>query len=254
MTTAYTTRATLNDHIRLLARAIKYRHKLDPAEVRAVLANVHAGDTAIDLGAHKGAYAYWLAKRVGRSGRVICVEPQQNLAHRLAGVMASRPQITVEWAAITTTTGRGTLSLRPDGSSHGASIDGFSDRNVGRTVEVPTVSLDDLVRQHSLTRLDFIKCDVEGHEGPVFAAGIETIRRFKPIILVECEARNERCEHSGVSGLARTFEPQGYRIRYFKGGALAPLSDFDAARDQTYGQGEFCNNFLLDHPDHPAAY
>ena len=47
--------ATVNDHVRLLARALKYRHKLDPAEIRALLANVHPGDTAIDLGAHKGA-------------------------------------------------------------------------------------------------------------------------------------------------------------------------------------------------------
>ena len=168
--------------------------------------------------------------------------------------MASRAQISVEWAAITTSSGHGTLSLRPDGSSHGASIAGFPDGNEGATLQVPTVSLDDLVMRHGLVRLDFIKCDVEGHEGPSFAAGMTTIRRFRPVILVECEARNERCQHSGVKGLARLFEPEGYRIRYFKGGSLRPLSEFDAARDQTYGQGEFCNNFLLDHPDHPAAY
>jgi len=40
----------------------------------------------------------------------------------------------------------------------------------------------------------------------------------------------------------------GYRIRFFKGGKLIPFSEFDASRDQNYGTGEYCNNFVLDHP------
>ena len=232
--------------LRLLARAIKYRSKLDPAEIAFMLGVVKPGQTVLDLGAHKGAYAYWLAKAVGKTGRVICVEPQQRLAEALQQVMAKRPQVRVEWAAISDTTGTGTLSLRPDGSSHGASITGFADGEVGPTVEVPTTTLADLLDRHGTDRLDFIKCDVEGHEGAVFAAAVEVIERHQPTILVECEERHAQGPHGGVSGLVRLFEPMGYRIRFFHGGSLHPVGEFDASTHQTYGKGEYANNFVLE--------
>ncbi|MEM8758576.1 MAG: FkbM family methyltransferase, partial [Planctomycetota bacterium] len=147
----------MNQQLRLLARAIKYRYKLDPAEVSFLQSAVRPGMTAIDLGAHKGAYCYWLAKAVGGRGRVVAVEPQQGLAERLRVVMGTRKQVAVEWAAISSSTGTGELSLRPDGSSHGASIAGFADGEVGDTVEVPTITLRDLMRKHDLDSLDFIK-------------------------------------------------------------------------------------------------
>lgn len=237
---------SLLPEIRLLARAIKYRHKLDPAEIAFMLGTVKPGQTVLDLGAHKGAYAYWLAKAVGRAGKIVCVEPQQRLAESLRLVMARRPQVGVEWAAISDTTGTGTLSLRPDGSSHGASITGFADGEVGPTVEVPTTTLADLLDHHGADRLDFIKCDVEGHEGAVFAAAGEVIERCRPTILVECEERHAHGPHAGVSGLVRLFEPMGYRIRFVYNGSLHPVSEFDAATHQNYGQGEYANNFVLD--------
>lgn len=238
----------MKDQLRLFARAIKYRYKLDPAELSYMLGAVRPGMTAIDLGAHKGAYAYWLARAVTGSGRVVCVEPQQVLAERLAEVMKPRRHVSVVWAAISDHTGTGTLSLRPDGSSHGASIAGFSDGNVGGTVQVPTTTLADLLENQGMASLDFIKCDVEGHEGAVFAASMDVIREHKPTILIECEDRHAQGEHGGVAGMVRLFEPEGYRIRFFMGGQLHPLDDFDATQHQNYGVGEYCNNFVLDVP------
>ena len=239
----------MNQHLRLLARAWKYRRKLDPAEVRFVLKAVKRGDRIIDLGAHKGAYTYWLAKAAGKDGRVVAVEPQKNLADKLTQVMAGRQNVAVKWAAISEHTGTGTLSLRPDGSSHGASITGFSDGNVGDTVEVPTITLADLMVEQRLSRVDFIKCDVEGHEGDVFNASRGVLRTHRPTILLECENRHAQGEFGGVKGMRKIFEPLGYRVRFFCGGRLYPVSDFNPEIHQNYGSGEYCNNFVLDHPD-----
>ena len=119
------------------------------------------------------------------------------------------------------------------------------------TTEVPTITLADLLKQQNVDRLDFIKCDVEGHEGAVFAASMDVIREHSPTVLIECEDRHasEDTPHGGVAGLVGLFEPLGYRIRFFKGGELRPLSEFDASVYQNYGVGEYCNNFVLDKPE-----
>ncbi|GAB5495848.1 MAG: hypothetical protein Phyf2KO_09280 [Phycisphaerales bacterium] len=237
----------MKQQLRLLARAWKYRRKLDPAEIRFVLDTVKPGDRVIDLGAHKGAYTYWLAKAAGSKGKVVAVEPQKNLADKLESLMASRQNVSVKWAAISEHTGKGTLSLRPDGSSHGASIAGFSDGNVGDTVEVPTVTLSDLMVEQRLNRIDFIKCDVEGHEGEVFNVSRDVLKAHRPTILLECENRHAQGDFGGVDGLRKIFEPLGFRIRFFCSGKLYPIDEFNPEIHQNYGHGEYCNNFVVDY-------
>jgi FkbM family methyltransferase len=48
------------------------------------------------------------------------------------------------------------------------------------TVEVPAVSIDEFVSSKSLTRVDFIKMDIEGAEIEALEGAKETIREFKP--------------------------------------------------------------------------
>ncbi len=45
--------------------------------------------------------------------------------------------------------------------------------------------MDDFVEEQKISRLDFIKCDVEGMEFLVYQGGIEAIKRFKPIVFTE---------------------------------------------------------------------
>lgn len=45
--------------------------------------------------------------------------------------------------------------------------------------------LDDVFPSFNINQLDFIKCDVEGAEKLVFEGGLETIKKYKPIIYAE---------------------------------------------------------------------
>lgn len=45
--------------------------------------------------------------------------------------------------------------------------------------------LDDVMEEKHIEKIDFIKCDVEGSELFVFKGGIESIRKYKPIIFSE---------------------------------------------------------------------
>lgn len=53
------------------------------------------------------------------------------------------------------------------------------------TAGAEAISLDNFVRTNAIPKLDFIKLDVDGHEPEVLAGAWDSIRRFKPTILLE---------------------------------------------------------------------
>lgn len=54
-----------------------------------------------------------------------------------------------------------------------------------KTDRVEVTTLDEFVQSRSITRLDLIKIDVEGHEGAVLEGGVNTIEKLRPIIFFE---------------------------------------------------------------------
>jgi FkbM family methyltransferase len=235
------------ERARLVHRALRYRWKLNPREVGELVRRVPRGGVAIDLGAHKGGYTYWLRRAVGPRGLVVAVEPQQELARRLTELYRDDPAVRVIHAAGGGADGRASLSLRSAGPTHGASIHGFADGVApALVVEVDLVSLAGVVERAGLARLDAIKCDTEGAEVEIVEGGRAVIERFRPVALVECERRHGAGdgEHP-VERLRRVFEPLGYQSFLVTRAGLVPIDSFDEARHQTYGVGEYANNFLF---------
>ena len=52
-------------------------------------------------------------------------------------------------------------------------------------VGVPLTKIDTLVRQLGLPRVDFIKLDIEGAEREALKGGLETLRQFRPRLMLE---------------------------------------------------------------------
>jgi FkbM family methyltransferase len=143
-------------------RACRYRTKVEPAEIALVRSILRPGDVAIDVGAHKGGFTYWMRRAVGPSGRVIAVEPQPALAARLAPVARLRRwhNISMEPCALSSVSGEATLWVDPV-PTPGATLE--SSLQAGKApITVPVKTLDDLVPVGDAVRL--VKCDAEGHE------------------------------------------------------------------------------------------
>ena len=54
-----------------------------------------------------------------------------------------------------------------------------------KSVEIEVVPLDDLVRELKLERVDFIKMDIEGAERHALAGARETLRSFRPRLMLD---------------------------------------------------------------------
>lgn len=146
----------------------------EPTHTKAVLLNLRAGDTAVDLGANMGWYTHIMSTAVGPSGQVIALEPnKENFrvleANRLLNswqnaiilnVAAGDRRDTV-WLHEPKDVNRGDSRIYDAGSGHDAAY------------EVPLISLDLLAQDLSLdpAKIRFIKIDCQGAE-PLILQGM----------------------------------------------------------------------------------
>lgn len=228
--------------LRFLHRAWRYRLGQNRAEIAFLRKHLPRGGTAIDIGAHKGGYTYWMAKTVGPAGLVVCFEPQPALAAALRENVTGFKQVRVEQAAVSAAPGK--LQLRvPGGSgSPGASLESRVVPQADESFEVAVESLDHYAGK--LRRpVHLIKIDVEGHELGVFEGAAALLRADKPMLMFECEARHHAA--GDIRPVFALLESLGYRGRFHLRGKLHPLADFNAAKHQIFGTEPYVNNFIF---------
>ena len=91
--------------LRWIFRAWRYRLVVEKHEIQFMLNHLKLGYTAIDIGAHKGAYTYWMSKYVGNEGRVFSFEPQPVLYNQLVSLIkhSNNKNINLEASALSST-------------------------------------------------------------------------------------------------------------------------------------------------------
>ncbi|MCB1230475.1 MAG: FkbM family methyltransferase [Verrucomicrobiae bacterium] len=193
---------------------------------------VQKGHTALDIGANYGLFAKFLSEAVGRSGRVYSFEPVptmfQTLSRNLSGSAYSN--VTCFGEAVSEGTGRAHIEVPTweDGSPnfYEASLEGGSTGNTER-IMIPTVSIDDFVEREGIEKIDFIKCDVEGHEIAAIKGARRTLETHRPTIFLEVNQSLVDTEHGqAVAGLIASL---GYEIHVLDGLAIRKWTpDFPA--------------------------
>jgi FkbM family methyltransferase len=78
-----------------------------------------AGAVAVDVGAHKGAYTWWMRRAVGETGRVYAFEPQPGLADELRALTSGSRygNVVVENLGLSSAAGRLMLHVPGGGTS-----------------------------------------------------------------------------------------------------------------------------------------
>ena len=243
----------MKEHLRFLFRAWAYRLRDDPAEIAALRRSLGAGDVALDVGAHKGGYLYWMRRAVGTGGRVVGFEPQPTLASMLERRRAHLrwSNVTIENLGVSSAPGRLELIV-PGGSgatSPGATFEKAMKSEPHETHAVDVVTIDAYAERAGLSRVDLIKIDVEGHEREVFRGAGATLDRFGPTVLMECEQRH--LDGFTPADVFAELLDRGYEGTYFGSRGMEPIDAFDPARDQK-ADGErfwealgYVNNFLF---------
>lgn len=200
------------------------RHLIDPAR------------NAVDAGANKGVYTYFLARH---ARHCFAYEPNPKI-HAILARAARSPKVTVRHAALSNAPGEATLMIpirsgRISNQTGSLRTDLVS-KQEHLEVKVEACRLDD----EPVGDVGFLKIDVEGFERAVIEGALETIRRCKPVMLVEIEEKNSGEKPEAIVAWIRSL---GYRCLYLSGGVLKDGDNLDLATE--FAQGRYIFNFVF---------
>jgi FkbM family methyltransferase len=156
----------------------------EPAVTFAFARSIQPGWNCIDVGANHGYFSLLMASLVGKTGKVLALEPNTNLVQMIQQTLIVNgltENVTVSSQAAADTNGEPVILAVPKGQIGGASIV----RQVGigdDAIATETVTLDRLTADWE--HVDFIKIDTEGAEESVWRGMRQTLRRNPNIIIV----------------------------------------------------------------------
>lgn len=180
--------------------------------------SIRRGEVVLDIGANIGAHTLRLAEAVGPAGKVLAVEPTAYAFRRLTQLLGDNPslaRVVIAKQMLLSSPERQALpatiysrwSLAKGGTEprHEAH-EGIAEATLGAEVR----TLDQLVAEVGLTRVDFIKIDVDGWEVDVFRGARDVLTRFKPTILMELAPYVMTHDGRGTDELLRILTEAGY--------------------------------------------
>ncbi len=204
----------------------------EPNEFSFLHGFLKPGMVFVDVGANDGYYTLFAARRVGKAGKVVAVEPSTrervNLRRNL--VRNHLDNVHVVPAALGAVAGDADLRLAHGTHSGHNTLGKFAHDDVtpADLERVMVKTLDEVVAELGLGRVDFVKIDVEGAEASVVAGARGALASIRPVMLLEINDGALCAQGMGAEAfLASLRRDFGYEILVFSTstGLLEPYVD-----------------------------
>ncbi len=180
----------------------------EPNEFALLSHVLRPGMVFVDVGANDGYYTLFAARRVGSSGKVVAVEPSTRERVHLRRNIARNKLDNVTVVPIALGACRKIAALRLAHGVHAGhntfgnfAHDGVQADNLEQ-VDVNT--LDKAAADLELSRIDFVKIDVEGAEASVIDGARRVLATMRPMILLEINDTALRAQDSNAEALLST--------------------------------------------------
>lgn len=163
----------------------------EPRTLRFYRQVVKPGDTVLDIGANVGAHTLPLAEIVGDAGQVVAFEPTAFAYRKLLTNIRLNPALAPRiLARQVMLVADATQPLAPEIFSSWplTGEQGLHEQHKGKlmsTSGAACLSLDQALVESGISRVDFVKLDVDGHEHEVISGGMKMLERFRPRLMME---------------------------------------------------------------------
>jgi FkbM family methyltransferase len=205
------------------------------------------GDTAIDIGANFGLYAYHLSRTVGPTGKVYCFEPIPFTARTfrlIARALRFRANVELINKGASEKTVRATFTvpvMTTGAISAGLVHMGRNDERDGKEkkanfatkqVECETVAIDEYLPD--LRDVALVKCDIEGADLYAMRGMKRILEKHKPPVMIEIGPWYLEGFGLKVEDVTTFFGELGYRCYRYDNRKLHPVEAADITMERNW--------------------
>lgn len=201
-----------------ICRSVFVTGRYEPNEFCLLSRILKPGMFFIDAGANIGLYTLFAARHVTEEGRVVAIEPSTRemaiLRHNVVG--NNLGNVTLCPVALSDHAGEVELLVAPMRHAGHNTLGAFGyNTPLDHRERVSAMRLDDLVEAQDLKRVDVIKMDIEGAELAALRGGCETLRKHKPVLLLELSDRALNPQRATSADVLVLLAGHGYRVYGF---------------------------------------
>ena len=178
---------------------------------------VKEGDIVYDIGGHHGLMALKSSLAVGDNGSVITFEPNPSVRPLLKENVALNgfSNIVVEELALSDRKGSiPFFAQEGDVTWNSTIIQGFVADNA-KKIMVETMTLDEYVEEKKLVP-NVIKIDTEGSELMILKGGMNTLKKYNPVLIMEFNASAAKAADTTIEKLVQSLKEESYELYYLE--------------------------------------
>lgn len=197
-----------------------------------VLNYLAKSEVILDIGANIGQTAFNMLQTQAKKGLspiVYAFEPYPKTYQKLESNIRMNQTARINAFNIGLSNQKGLLHMTQHSPSNSGGFRMTTDTQ--NTISVPVISLDEFVSEQQISRIDFIKIDVEGFELTVLEGAKQVIRQFKPILVFEYSVENILAQNGNIEEALTSILENNYKISTKEG--LSDLKSILALNYQT---------------------
>ena len=179
----------------------------EAAERALIASRIHADFRFIDVGSNVGGYALFVAAQAGPRARILAIEPQPEMFERLVYNIRQNAFVTIKALNCALADRDGEVTLFVDPRNRGETSMRIIYGHGGGDLRAPAKSLETVLREEQLDRVDAMKLDVQGAEDVILEPFLRVAPReqWPRLLLIEF------LRHRSTSNLPQALRAAGYR-------------------------------------------
>ena len=138
-------------------------------------------DIVLSVGAYKGETAIWFSDKVGNNGHVYAFEPDENNQKILTNNLQLNDIVNVTLVKKGLWNNVGKQTFERNGALSTV-VHNICDADRSCTINVDTI--DNFVSAKNISKVDFIKMDIEGGEFNALQGAVKTIKKYRPKLAI----------------------------------------------------------------------
>jgi len=186
----------------------------EPLTTKLISEELKKGMICLDVGSNIGYYALLENKLVGKDGKVIAIEPSPISYKYLKNNSTLQEPFNIETYnfAASSSDGYVYFEINPI-SNHSRVVSENEIKSLDNVKKINAKRLDSFFVENPISKIDFMRMDVEGYEADIYQGGRKTIQKHKPFLVVEVHKFLMGDEK--LKGFLHMLKEDGYEVKYY---------------------------------------